>query len=760
MMMILTDSKFEGEIKMNSKMKIGARLVITVSLLLIFAIAAITITVSLQIQMLSSNNARTIAEETGEHYANLIKADIEVAMDEARALANVFESLVNTDGVSMDRNEANMILKYFIEENTNFLGVYVLFEPDAFDGIDEEFAGTSGHDNTGRLIPYWTRGEDGIGVIEALADYEAEGGYYTIPRKKNRETVIDPYIYPIQGVDVLLTSLVVPIQDSNNRFIGISGIDLGLSELQDLIEEIQLADYEGAHIEFISEAGILVASQTGEGIGSLHYDSKILEILKSGSISTEETFDASSGEPMLSTIVPVKIGNSGQNWFVVVHIPESEMYASMRRSIILVIIIGIGVLLISIIVIFFVARSISNPIKDITLGAKWLSVGDIEMKSMDHTRITSINLRGDELGDIGRAFTDLIAYQATKVELAEKMASGDLRVDIEVSSEEDTLGIAFSKMTVSLNNLLGQINMSVDQVNIGADQVSQASQSLSQGATESASSLEEVSASVTQINSQSRQNAENATEANGIAKKAAEDAEKGNKQMAALSDAMEKINVSSDQIKKIVKVIDDIAFQTNLLALNANVEAARAGKYGKGFAVVADEVRNLAVRSAEAVKETTDMVDDSIKNIVSGNKAVEATATQLEAIMGGASKVADFLEEIATASKEQAEAIDQITKGLEQIDQVTQSNTASAEESAAAAEELASQSIQLKNMVATFKLKKSQNNSVPQPRQLEDQAQKVSAHIEHRVSNQAETGIKPVDPASVISLDDDDFDRF
>ena len=194
------------------------------------------------------------------------------------------------------------------------------------------------------------------------------------------------------------------------------------------------------------------------------------------------------------------------------------------------------------------------------------------------------------------------------------------------------------------------------------------------------------------------------------------------------------------------------------------MEAARAGKYGKGFAVVADEVRNLAVRSAEAVKETTEMVDVSIKNIESGNKAVEATATQLESIMGGSSKVADFLEEIATASKEQAEAIDQITQGLEQIDQVTQSNTASAEESAAAAEELASQSVQLKNMVATFKLKDMQGAPVAQTRQLEYQAPPkakgpapaVGQTKPHRI----ETGIKPVDPSAVISLDDEDFDRF
>jgi methyl-accepting chemotaxis protein len=339
-------------------------------------------------------------------------------------------------------------------------------------------------------------------------------------------------------------------------------------------------------------------------------------------------------------------------------------------------------------------RAITGPMEQGVDFAKAISLGDLGVELKVEQK--------DEIGQLADAMREMQQALQIKARVLEQIAEGDLSVSVQKASEKDGLGESMVRMKSSLNDLIGQVRSAVEQVTAGADQVSQASQNLSQGATEQASSLEEVSSSATQVNSQSKQNAENATEANSLSKKAAQDAESGNKQMAELEEAMKKINTSSDEIKKVVKVIDDIAFQINLLALNANVEAARAGKYGKGFAVVAEEVRNLAVRSANAVQETTGMVEDSIRNIELGNKAVELTGGQLRSIVDGAGKVANFLDEIATASREQAQAIEQISEGLDQIDQVTQSNTASAEESASASEELAGQAQQLQGVVSQF----------------------------------------------------------
>ena len=369
------------------------------------------------------------------------------------------------------------------------------------------------------------------------------------------------------------------------------------------------------------------------------------------------------------------------------------------------------------------------------------------------------------------------------IAVMKRMADGDLTVDMsgEYKGDFDILKTALNGSVGSINDILDQVNTAVEQVAAGSLQVSQASQALSQGATEQASSLEEITSSITEVSGQTKQNTENAIQVNGLARSAKESAEQGNRQMQDLVAAMNDINVSAEEIRKIVKAIDDISFQINLLALNANVEAARAGKYGKGFAVVAEEVRNLAVRSADSVKETTRMVDEAIANIERGNGLVDVTAKQLAAIVDGAAKVADLAEEVSAASKEQTQGLEQITLGLNQIDQVTQANTASAEESAAAAEELSSQAQQLKGTVARFKLKEREvrvsNSDILQllraelARQQGPQGHGLAslASLAARDSFPQPAG-KPaqprkaaaprLNPADVISLDDDNFGKF
>ena len=426
-----------------------------------------------------------------------------------------------------------------------------------------------------------------------------------------------------------------------------------------------------------------------------------------------------------------------------------------------------------------VARSVNGVEENVTtLVSDAVMLSEAAVAGVLQTRSDATRHQGDykKIVDGFNTTLDLVITPINEMtNVLKRLAEGDLtqRMTGDYKGDFDVLKTALNTSLDSINDTLGQINTAVDQVAEGSVQVSQASQSLSQGATEQASSLEEITSSTTEISGQTRQNTENALKMNSLAKEAQENAEKGNNQMKDLVSAMSDINTSAEEIKKVVKAIDDISFQINLLALNANVEAARAGKYGKGFAVVAEEVRNLAVRSANSVKDTTRMVEEAISNIQRGNVLVEGTATQLDEIVGGSSQVSVLAEEVATAGREQTQGLDQISLGLNQIDQVTQSNTASAEESASASEELSSQAQQVKAMLSRFKLKVPEgkiNNAdviamlraelANREKNQSSQAHDANPAVKKNPGLQTHMKMPGASPADIISLDDSNFGKF
>ncbi|MCD6365486.1 MAG: hypothetical protein J7M14_06380 [Planctomycetes bacterium] len=278
------------------------------------------------------------------------------------------------------------------------------------------------------------------------------------------------------------------------------------------------------------------------------------------------------------------------------------------------------------------------------------------------------------------------------------------RVQREYQGAYDQMKNNINQTIDALDNALSQVSGAVAQVAGASGQISAGSQSLAQGTAEQAASLEEVTSSIEEMASMTKQNAANATEAKNLAAGATQNADKGGEAMRRMSAAIDDIKKSSDDTAKIVKTIDEIAFQTNMLALNAAVEAARAGEAGKGFAVVAEEVRNLAQRSAEAARNTAEMIDESVKNSDNGVEIAKEVGGSLEQIADGNRKVNDLIAEIAAASDEQSQGAEQITIAVSQMDQVTQSAAANAEESAAAAEELNAQAGELRNMTDQFKL--------------------------------------------------------
>lgn len=352
-----------------------------------------------------------------------------------------------------------------------------------------------------------------------------------------------------------------------------------------------------------------------------------------------------------------------------------------------VLIIGLGV---------YVSHTISLGLKQVVRALKTVSDGGVEVQLKKNGN--------DEFGIMIDAIEEMVSNVKNDAEIAEIIAGGDLSMEIKPRTDIDVLGKAFTKLVNDQNYVLGNIREASMQVTTGSQQVASASQSLAKGSTEQASALEQITASIGDIADRTRENAEQANDANTLVVDAKEGAVRGNAQMSEMIEAMNEINASSENISKIIKVIDDIAFQTNILALNAAVEAARAGAQGKGFAVVAEEVRSLAAKSAKAANETAELIEDSISKVEKGSKLAEDTAKALDVIVDNIDKIVKLISNIATASNEQATAITQIDQAIGQVSQVVQSNSATSEQCAAASEELSNQAYRLRELIGKFKL--------------------------------------------------------
>ncbi len=343
------------------------------------------------------------------------------------------------------------------------------------------------------------------------------------------------------------------------------------------------------------------------------------------------------------------------------------------------------------------ARRISDTVSVVARAAEGVAVGNLDQR----VDVGS----GDELGDMAAAFRRMIAYVQAIAAAADRLAQGDLTAEVTPRSEKDVLGNAFSQMIANLNNTISQTNDVVGQVAPSVGQIQAISETLASSAEEQSAAAEEVASSLEETDAQVKSNAESANMANQLVSETSNVAGVGQEKMQAMTRAMGAIATSSQEIERIIKVIDEIAFQTNLLALNAAVEAARAGQHGRGFAVVAQEVRNLAERSARAARETADLIEDSGRRVEEGVDIADETALALGEIVQNVTKVKDLVAEIAAASDDQSRSVEQVSSAMLQVNTGAQSSSQQSEELAATANELAQLAERLRVEASRFKLR-------------------------------------------------------
>ena len=525
-----------------------------------------------------------------------------------------------------------------------------------------------------------------------------------------RETVTAPLPYVVQGRDVWLATMSSPVV-VNGEFFGVVGTDFDLDFVQKLAEDVSRNIYDGnSKVTIATESGLLIADSNspqyiGQTIERIYGNntSTVISLIKQGKIYTTDDVDNN----LYKVLVPITFGKSGVTWGITLEVNKDLVLKSATdlvqnlsernaESMTYQIMIGLFVTALAILGLFYFSHKLSAPILTSVEMARTIAQGRFDSR-LDHDS-------EDEIGQLSQALNNMAESLHKQVISAEKIAQGDLSVKIQLASENDQLGKALDQMVTDLNQLVRQISQRSDNISQSAASVADLSHDLASGATQSAASVTEIGATIAGIANQIFQSSENAKQASDFSEETNDLAINGKNLMTELQAAMVDIETSGNEINNIISTIENIAEQTNLLALNAAIEAARAGEAGRGFAVVADEVRSLAARSANAVQETNNIINESAEKTQRGIDLTGDTSSALDTIVENVGKVSLLMSDIAQASIEQSAGAEQVKVGITQIDEVTNHTSTSSEQCAHAAAELTKESQELSMLINRFKL--------------------------------------------------------
>lgn len=551
-------------------------------------------------------------------------------------------------------------------------------------------------------------GADGISIFDGKDYSDRE---YVQQALKGNIYVSEPLVSKITGqLSIMVAAPLYAEENYGSSIVGVVYFVPQETFLNDIVSAIQIGENSRAYM--INKTGDTIADITLETITvqNIEAEAQSDPSLQELSAIHGEMRQGKNGfgsytsgeEKMFAAYAPVP---DTDGWSIAVTAPQINYLASTRDAIVVNLIVIVISILLSVVVALVLARNIGSPMKACVNRMKLLVEGDLE------TPMPKIKNK-DETGVLARSTESLVEGLSIVINdisyLLNEMANQNLDVhttheDVYVGSFQNILH-SMRNMRKELSGAMRQVNHSAGEVSDASDQLSASAQMLSQGTTEQASSVEELAARISVIADHVKHTASGALEVRSQTHQTGEEVLLCNQKMQSLVEAMERIQASSEEIEKILKTIDDIAFQTNILALNAAVEAARAGSAGKGFAVVAEEVRNLAGKSAQAAQNTSELIGNSTEAVHIGTEIAKNTADVLLGVVNSIQAVVEAIDNIATVSSEQSESVEQVSEGINQISVVVQNNSATAEEGAAASEELSAEATCLKELVDQFTL--------------------------------------------------------
>jgi methyl-accepting chemotaxis protein len=654
-------------------MKIGKRLIIIIIALNLLGTAVLVGTIlSLshsQIMELTTNEITNLADKNSKD----IKVWLEVYMDAARAVAQVMEQYEQLE-VSERRPLFNLMVKTMAEKNLEVAAASCIWEPNALDGLDAQFVTTKGTDASGRFIPYWSRTGAGLS-LEPLVDYEVPGAgdYYLIPRKTGNETMTEPYWYPIDGKNRLITTLIAPIK-KQGRFLGGMNFDIDISAIQEQVQRIK--PYEGSVAAVFSNGGLVSGHFDPGRIGKAMTDteadtagpylSELVAAVRDGKEYSFTNYVPSLREKMYFISVPIIIGNTTTPWALMIGIPVDVITAPIYRMLVYSVIIGVITIFVMSAGAFLIARSISSPLSRMVTILGDIGNGDLtkrlDCKSKDEigemtgsfnvtldkirNLVLIIKQKAVSLSGIG---TELSANMTETAAAINEITSNIQSMKSQTASQGASVaeaGTAMEKITVNINDL----NLQIDKQ---AESVSQSS-----------SAIEEMLANIQSVTQTLIRNGENVKDLSGAS-------EVGRSGLQEVATDIQEIARESEGLLEINAVMENIASQTNLLSMNAAIEAAHAGEAGKGFAVVADEIRKLAESSGEQSKTISTVLKKIKGSIDKITKSTDTVLNKFEAIDSGVKTVSEQEENIRNAMEEQGQGSKQILDAVGRLNEIT-----------------------------------------------------------------------------------------
>lgn len=697
------------------------------------------------------SDAQRLMEATAKEFASEADATLEVAMNAARTLAQVFSGF-ETIPAEHRREVFLGMLRQVLERNEDFLGVWVCFEPDALDGNDQAFRGKEGHDDTGRFIPHLYR-QGGSIFLEPLRDYETPGAgdYYLLARNSGNEVLLEPYEYEIAGKKVLMTTCSVPIK-KEGKVVGVAGVDMALERFQKYVSTTRI--FQSGFLRLSSFKGIVVAQPQIERVGQIWGEAQsnaslIMETMRKGQTYIGVEYSRALQRYVLKAYAPIFVGQVKEPWVATTVVPPEEVFLEANQNFLRSLLILLAGVAAVVFIILFVSGSLSRPLQALAQGAEKMAQGDL--------RVHFVEVRGqDETALLSRAFRVMaeslrgIVVQITNV--ASQLAA---------SSEELSSSIEkISKATQEIARTVSQVaegsssqSQDLERITQEAGLIARRVDDLAKATDRNLAALHEMVRSVEE-NFQALQEIEKAMNLSlAQGKESREEAQKGQELLRVLSgnihaiadvaqdvsQAIETLDQRSQEIGKIVEVITGIAEQTNLLALNAAIEAARAGEAGRGFAVVAEEVRKLAENSAQAAQQIAHLINQigqdtrnavermqrathQVEEGVAQGERVTQSFTQIinalessiaslenlssrfdqarksqEMLQKRSSEVQSLSEDASRGIQEVAQAVANITERINAVAAVAEENAASSEEVSASTEE---QSVSLEELTS------------------------------------------------------------